>query len=553
MKKNVFIFLLIFISLSLYSKSRELWDLHFQVNVTAVTGIPNISGAETDGEYFYICSSLVNQVAKLDLTGNLIEAFHISNLPFALRDLTTDGTYFYSGSGSASTIVQLDFDTHTIVGDITTPMAVDGLAYDPGEDAFWITNWQSQMLMLIDRNGTVLNQMVFTDGANGLTHQTDPEGNDYLWIYSGIYTGGDGIVTQYSLPGLVPTGLTHNVTTDFPETHSGGLLFSNEIIPGIEILGGIAKGTTCYLFGYEIGTCGAAPGPPTDFILTADPGGAYEVLISWTNPEVDINGNPLTNLDEIRLYRDGVLIYTEPWPEIGEECTYNDIGISGEIQYMACSYNCFGGSSVSGEVWVGPDVPAAVTNFFGQQIGNTLEIELTWENPMTGLHGGPFLDPVIGYILGDNMGSFIDIPYFTTLYSIIVPGTGIYCYTITPYNIIGDGGTATSNDIVVEITYADFVLNPEIELSNFPNPFNPSTTIEFNLPQSFETAKIEIFNIKGQRVKTFSNLQITQSSNHQITWNGTDENHKSVSSGIYFYQLKVDDKIVKTRKMMLIK
>lgn len=553
MKKNVFIFLLIFISLSLYSKSRELWDLHFQVNVTAVTGIPNISGAETDGEYFYICSSLVNQVAKLDLTGNLIEAFHISNLPFALRDLTTDGTYFYSGSGSASTIVQLDFDTHTIVGDITTPMAVDGLAYDPGEDAFWITNWQSQMLMLIDRNGTVLNQMVFTDGANGLTHQTDPEGNDYLWIYSGIYTGGDGIVTQYSLPGLVPTGLTHNVTTDFPGTHSGGLLFSNEIIPGIEILGGIAKGTTCYLFGYEIGTCGAAPGPPTDFILTADPGGAYEVLISWTNPEVDINGNPLTNLDEIRLYRDGVLIYTEPWPEIGEECTYNDIGISGEIQYMACSYNCFGGSSVSGEVWVGPDVPAAVTNFFGQQIGNTLEIELTWENPMTGLHGGPFLDPVIGYILGDNMGSFIDIPYFTTLYSITVPGPGIYCYTITPYNIIGDGGTATSNDIVVEITYADFVLNPEIELSNFPNPFNPSTTIEFNLPQSFETAKIEIFNIKGQRVKTFSNLQITQSSNHQITWNGTDENHKSVSSGIYFYQLKVNKIVMKSRKMMLLK
>lgn len=91
------------------------------------------------------------------------------------------------------------------------------------------------------------------------------------------------------------------------------------------------------------------------------------------------------------------------------------------------------------------------------------------------------------------------------------------------------------------------------ELSNFPNPFNPSTTIKFNLPQNFETAKIEIYNIKGQKVKTFSNQQITQSPDHQIVWDGTDQAKKPVSSGIYFYQLKVDDKIKKTKKMMLIK
>ncbi|MDO9576409.1 MAG: M6 family metalloprotease domain-containing protein [Candidatus Cloacimonadales bacterium] len=76
-------------------------------------------------------------------------------------------------------------------------------------------------------------------------------------------------------------------------------------------------------------------------------------------------------------------------------------------------------------------------------------------------------------------------------------------------------------------------------LSVYPNPFNPSTTISFNLSTEItENTELVIYNLKGQKVKSFSNLQITQSPNHQIAWNGTDNNHKSVSSGIYFVRLK---------------
>ena len=553
MKKLIITFFLIFIFFSLFPQSREIWDLHFQVDVTTATGFANISGTETDGEYFYVSNSMNNQIAKLDLAGNLVDTFSIPNIPFGLEDMTTDGSYFYSGSGSASTIFQMDFSTHTIVDDITTPMAVDGIAYDPDEDGFWITNWQSQMLILIDRNGTVLNQMVFTDGANGLTHQTDATGNDYLWIYSGIYTGGDGIVTQYQLPGLIPTGLTHNVTSDFPGTHSGGLFFSNEIILGIEILGGIAKGTACCLFGYEIGSLGAAPGPPTNFTLTADPGGALEVLINWTNPAVDVNGNPLTELDEIRLYREGELIYTEPWPVIGEECTYTDYGApSGMVDYMIATYNNYGGSSVSGEVWIGPDVPAAVTNFYGEQMGNIMFIILSWINPTTSLHGGYLYYPILGFYLEDSTGNInYNIPALVTMFPVPVPGPGVYSFNITPYNIIGDGGSATSNEIIVEITSVEPNLVSVSELSNFPNPFNPTTEISFQLSgiSVQQTPEILIYNMKGQKIRQFSIFNFQSS----IIWNGTDQTNKSVSSGIYFYQLKVDGKVQKSKKMMLIK
>ncbi|MDO9578396.1 MAG: T9SS type A sorting domain-containing protein [Candidatus Cloacimonadales bacterium] len=91
-------------------------------------------------------------------------------------------------------------------------------------------------------------------------------------------------------------------------------------------------------------------------------------------------------------------------------------------------------------------------------------------------------------------------------------------------------------------------------LSNYPNPFNPSTTISFNLTaKDAQDAKLEIYNVKGQKIKTFSNLQITNSPNHQITWDGTDQTSKSVSSGVYFYRLKVDGKVVAAKKMLLLR
>ena len=87
-------------------------------------------------------------------------------------------------------------------------------------------------------------------------------------------------------------------------------------------------------------------------------------------------------------------------------------------------------------------------------------------------------------------------------------------------------------------------------LGNYPNPFNPTTTISFSLIA--KDAKIEIYNLKGQKVKTFSNLQITQSINQKIIWNGEDDNGKPVSSGIYFYKLRTAG-FEDTKKMILMK
>jgi hypothetical protein len=90
-----------------------------------------------------------------------------------------------------------------------------------------------------------------------------------------------------------------------------------------------------------------------------------------------------------------------------------------------------------------------------------------------------------------------------------------------------------------------------IQLSNHPNPFNPTTTISFSLTTNLhEKARIEIFNIKGQKVKTFD--VITNGAAGSVIWNGRDETNKPVSSGIYFYKLVAGENTV-TQKMLLLK
>ncbi len=105
----------------------------------------------------------------------------------------------------------------------------------------------------------------------------------------------------------------------------------------------------------------------------------------------------------------------------------------------------------------------------------------------------------------------------------------------------------------VDVIENDIIqLANDLNLTNFPNPFNPSTTISFSVTQNSDFVNLEVYNIKGQKVKTLINEEM-QKGNHSIIWSGLDSNNKSVSSGIYLYQLNVDNKPVANNKMLLIK
>jgi len=82
-------------------------------------------------------------------------------------------------------------------------------------------------------------------------------------------------------------------------------------------------------------------------------------------------------------------------------------------------------------------------------------------------------------------------------------------------------------------------------IGNFPNPFNPSTEISFSLPIASH-AKLEIFNVMGQKVATLVDGQL-EAGEHIVQWDGNES-----ASGVYFYRLQADD-FVDTKKMILLK
>ncbi len=86
--------------------------------------------------------------------------------------------------------------------------------------------------------------------------------------------------------------------------------------------------------------------------------------------------------------------------------------------------------------------------------------------------------------------------------------------------------------------------------ANWPNPFNPLTTISFDLPHA-EHVMLEILNVKGQRVRVLVD-EARSTGHHEVSWNGTDQAGRRVASGTYLYVLKAGD-FRQTARMILLK
>ena len=112
------------------------------------------------------------------------------------------------------------------------------------------------------------------------------------------------------------------------------------------------------------------------------------------------------------------------------------------------------------------------------------------------------------------------------------------------------GATGTVVELSVEENNNVLIPTMHTLLDNYPNPFNPSTSITFGLSNS-APAKIIIFNLVGQKIKTFDLKNLTAGF-HTIKWDGTDFEGQAVSAGMYFFQLQTPE-MIKTKRMVLLK
>lgn len=138
-----------------------------------------------------------------------------------------------------------------------------------------------------------------------------------------------------------------------------------------------------------------------------------------------------------------------------------------------------------------------------------------------------------------------------------VNGDGVNDFgSVSPYELFshdgyfiifkGDSGYVTTgvgnNPIPVP---KDFNLK-----QNYPNPFNPSTTIEYTL-QKEEKVVLKIYDTIGKEIKTLVNKD-QKSGNYKVVWDATDNKGDKVSSGIFFYQLQINNATI-TKKAVFIK
>jgi len=120
-----------------------------------------------------------------------------------------------------------------------------------------------------------------------------------------------------------------------------------------------------------------------------------------------------------------------------------------------------------------------------------------------------------------------------------VPGEGLELVSVEVADYNGNALNASVKNLPTSYMLAQ----------NAPNPFNPSTKIAFTMPVSSDYS-IAIYNVAGQLVNQYNGH--SEAGTVEVTWDGTDRNHTSVASGIYFYKATANN-FSATKKMVLMK
>jgi len=115
------------------------------------------------------------------------------------------------------------------------------------------------------------------------------------------------------------------------------------------------------------------------------------------------------------------------------------------------------------------------------------------------------------------------------------------------------GGGVSSFDEMTDSVENDRDMPAFMDIrGNYPNPFNPSTTLQYAIPEgkSFHV-KLNVYDLRGALVRTLVN-QVINPGIHSVVWDGTDTSGKNVSSGVYLYRIQAG-RFSKTNKMLLMR
>jgi hypothetical protein len=228
------------------------------------------------------------------------------------------------------------------------------------------------------------------------------------------------------------------------------------------------------------------------------------------------------------------------------------------VSYVDVSGYMGGYSNEAGECTAGPDlVPPAVTVTYangGEEFAPGDPIDIQWVATDNNT-----VDSVSIYYSENAGGDF-------TLIASSEPNDSIYTWTAPDISsdsclvrvVAYDAALLTGED-VSDAVFAIKTISTDDELpaaswalsQNFPNPFNPTTTIHYNVKAGGGQVSLRVFDVSGRVVRTLVDGRQSEGSK-SVTWNGTNDRGQRVASGIYFYRMIAPD-FSQTKKMVLLR
>ena len=185
--------------------------------------------------------------------------------------------------------------------------------------------------------------------------------------------------------------------------------------------------------------------------------------------------------------------------------------------------------------------------------------------------------PTVGHLTAIETDVAASVIADGLLYGVGSRGISVYDITVSPPELIASGGMAGNELALVDSSLAvtdgqaiwlydlrDILGSPGLspvdssgateipmaQLTNYPNPFNPRTTISFSLSQPGDV-DLTVLNVLGQHVATVASGYYS-SGQHDVAWEGANDGGAPVASGVYLYRLTTNE-ITVTRKMVLVR
>lgn len=243
---------------------------------------------------------------------------------------------------------------------------------------------------------------------------------------------------------------------------------------------------------------------------------------------------------------------------------FSDVTVPGNVTSGNMGFDADFSTQAGGSYHTTPDAPLPVElSFFNADVKNG-GVQLKWQTESEVDNKGFVINrraltqetfvEIASYKRDKSLvgqGNSSNPTFYTFFDSKELKQNETYEYLLSDVDL--KGKETIHDEYLVKIFYEQSLANViRFELKgNFPNPFNPSTRIEFEAP-TVAVFSVQIFNVLGELVKTLAKNQISEIGTNFISWDGSDENGNSSSSGVYLYQVNYQNSIQRG-KMLLVK